>query len=413
MRLRAVGLVAGREAGETLRGKAIYVATIIFVLAIAALIVLPAELEGGPATFRVAVAGAVPGEVAAIEGAGPSVGARVVVVAATSDAAARAALAATGPRRADLAVTGGPSPAVVVDEALPAGSTSTKALLAAVVGREVSIVRTVDSSGLDPARARALVAPAPLPVTYLRPAPADNGRRGAAVASAVLVFTLVQFYGISLLNGVIREKSGRVVELLLPAVRPSELLAGKVAGSSVIVLAQGVIFAGTALVSAAAVGSSLLQGSGVGVIAVDFVWIILGYLFYAALYAAAGSLAAKPEDAQAVAFPLQLPLLIGYAVIFTAFGSGSANGVVKVLAFLPPTAPLDMPVLAATGGAGPAEVVLAMVVCALGIVVATRLAATIFSRSILHTGGRLKAKQVLRSAPGASLGVPLLPERSY
>ncbi len=232
------------------------------------------------------------------------------------------------------------------------------------------------------------------------------------MAGAILFFLLVQRYGFGLLSGVIQEKSGRVVELLLPAVGPVDLLAGKVVGSGLVVLAQAAAFAVTALLSAVAVGSSILRGSGAGSIAVSFAWIAIGFFFYATLYTAAGSLASKPEDAQSVALPLQLPLFLGYLVAFTAIGSGSANGLVEVLAYLPPTAPLDMPVLAATGGASAIDVIVSMAICVAGTVVVARLAATIFARSILHTGSRLKARKVLREVPDASIAVSLLSDNA-
>ncbi len=406
MNPRAARLVAGREIREQARGKALWISTAIFVVAIVLVIVLPAELRGGRPTYHVTVASPAPsGAVAAIRAAGPAVGAHVVVTTVADNAAATEALRAKGPGRADIAVLAGASPRVMVDRAAPAASTSTETLLTDDIARQVAVERAIARSGLPPARARALAAPAPLPIGHLRPAPVSTSGRLIGLGTAILFLILVQRYGFGLLMGVIHEKSGRVIEILLSTLRPVELLAGKVAGSGVIVLAQAAVFTVVALVSAETVGSHVLSGSGVGTIVESFVWIVIGFFFYATLFAAAGSLASKPEDAQSVGLPLQLPIFVGYFLAFTALGSGSINSVVRVLAYLPPTAPLDMPVLTAAGGAGPLQVAISMAICVAGTVVVARVGAGIFARSILHTGRRLKVREALRDQPAPSRAI--------
>jgi ABC-2 type transport system permease protein len=144
----------------------------------------------------------------------------------------------------------------------------------------------------------------------------------------------------------------------------------------------------------------VLKQTGVGVLVVAFVWVLLGFFLYAAVFTAAGSLASKSEDAQSVGLPVQIPLFVGYFSAFSALGSGTPSGLVRVLAYIPFTAPMDMPVLAATGGAGPVQVAISMLITLVAIVVTMRLATVIFSRSILRTGRRLKARQILREPRG-------------
>jgi len=395
---RIVRLVAGREVSEQVRSRAFWVSTAITVVAIALIVVLPTELRSGRPTYRVAVtAAAPPGATDVIVHAGTAAGASVVVLTVRDDTAARAALRAAGPGHATVALIGGGEPAVVVDRAFSATVTSPTARLAAVISQQVSVVVAADRSGLSRSQAVALANPQPLPVAHLRPAAVSNSKRGPALASAILVFIIVIRYGFGLLASVVQEKSGRVVELLLPTMRPVELMAGKVLGSGILVFAQAAVLVVTALIAAQVTGSPILAGSGAGALAVDFVWVVLGFLFYGFLFAAGGSLASRTEDMQSVGFPLQIPLFIGYFAAFTALGSGSVSPLVKVLAYLPPTAPLDMPVVAASGAASAWQVVLSMAITVAGIVVAAWVSATIFGRAILHTGTRLKARQVLRT----------------
>jgi ABC-2 type transport system permease protein len=109
--------------------------------------------------------------------------------------------------------------------------------------------------------------------------------------------------------------------------------------------------------------------------------------------------------------PVQIPLLIGYMVIFTALGSGSANPLLKVLAYVPFTAPMDMPALMATGGAGWWQVVISMLITVAAIVVMMRLGALIFSRAILRTGKRLRLRSVLRGESTSAEDEPLVVTR--
>ncbi|MDQ2729896.1 MAG: ABC transporter permease, partial [Actinomycetota bacterium] len=328
--------------------------------------------------------------------AGAAAGASVTLLTVPDDAAARAALRTAGPGHATAALIGGSAPTVVVDRAFSATATTPTARLAGAIAQQVSVVVAADRTGLSRSQAVALANPQALPVAHLRPAAVSNSKRIPALASAILVFIIVIRYGFGLLASVVQEKSGRVVELLLPTMRPVELMAGKVIGAGVLVFAQTAVLVITALIAAQAVGSPILAGSGAGALAVDFVWVVLGFLFYGFLFAAGGSLASRTEDMQSVGLPLQIPLFVGYFVAFSALGSGSVSPLVQVLAYLPPTAPLDMPVVAAAGAAGALQVVLSMAITVVGIVVAARVSATIFGRAILHTGTRLKAREVLR-----------------
>ena len=68
-----------------------------------------------------------------------------------------------------------------------------------------------------------------------------------------------------------------------------------------------------------------------------------------------------------------------------------------MLAFIPFTAPVTMPVLVAVGDASAWQVALSAVITLIATAGMARLAGTIYGRAILRTGGRLKVRQVLRS----------------
>lgn len=406
--LPAVRLVAAREIREFLRGKPVWISTALTVVGVVLAIVLPHVLAGGTKTYTVAVTPHPSTAVrAAVTAAAHNAGAKAKLVTVSDTAAARAAVRGSGPVHADIGVDTAGSGRVIIDRALPEDSTESKALVVQGIARALATQRAIAESGLSVQQVRAVLDPQPLSVVNLRPPPTSNAHRALAVGGGVVFLLLVMWYGTGLLVSVVNEKSTRVVEVVLSSLRPVELLAGKVLGTAALVLGQGVLLVAAALIAANAVGSDVLAGSGVMTVVSSGVWIVLGFLLYAALFAAMGSLVSRVEDAQTVAMPLQLPLMIGYAVIFTSLGSGSANVVLQVLAYIPFTAPMDMPALAATGGAQWWQVLISMLITVVAIVVTTRVAGQIFARSILRTGQRVRLRSVLGAGRADSDGAPV------
>lgn len=195
--------------------------------------------------------------------------------------------------------------------------------------------------------------------------------------------------------GVMEEKASRVVEVLLATVRPIQLLAGKVLGIGAVALAQALALVIFALVLGAAVGSSLVHGAAPLVVAASLVWLVLGYAFYSWLYAAAGSLAERQDQVQSLALPLGVPLILGYIVSLVGVSSGSASLLVKVLAYVPPTAPFAMPTLVGFGQAAWWQFLLSVVLCLACTVLAALFAARVYRAAVLQTGGRVRLRQVM------------------
>ncbi|MGZ4432735.1 MAG: hypothetical protein ACXVW7_03750 [Trebonia sp.] len=93
--------------------------------------------------------------------------------------------------------------------------------------------------------------------------------------------------------------------------------------------------------------------------------------------------------------PVQLPLIIAYILSYTVIYANSANVFYHVLGLFPPTAPIAMPVLYASGDVPLWQVVIAAALLAVSTVWMARVAAGIYGRSILRTGARVKLREVL------------------
>ncbi|HLN17919.1 MAG TPA: ABC transporter permease [Acidimicrobiales bacterium] len=392
MRRRSLAyLVAAREITSRTRSNTFRVGTLLSLLIVAALVVIPSLRAHHEHTYHVGLVGSSSPELRQAVGAtGAALGAKVEVHQEPDLASAEEALR-NG--QLDLVVEDGQR--LLVETGIgPNTSTSFTSFVSAVSGA-VALHNGLVHAGIAPGQALSLAHPPPLPVASLKPAPRHPVPLGTALIVTVLLFALLQQYGAWVLVGVVEEKVVRVVEVLLAAVRPNELLTGKVVGIGAVALIQAGLTVGVALVLASIVGSSILHGAGPAFIAVSAVWFLLGYAFYCWMFAAAGSMVSRQEDAQNVAFPLLLPLLAGYLLVFTAFVAGHASPAVVVLGYVPFTAPLLMPTLIALGQANWWEVVLSMLITLGATFLVARLAAGIYARGVLHTGRQLKWREVV------------------
>jgi len=238
-----------------------------------------------------------------------------------------------------------------------------------------------------------------LEVVPLRGEPAvESLRRGViAYAGMLLMYIAVLTYGAWMLTGVIEEKASRVVEVLLAAVRPWQLLAGKMIGVGLLGLIQFVLTIIAAVVSIRVTGLFDLPDIPADLLGAMVVWFVLGYALYSSAYGATGSLISRMEEAQAAAFPLTLVAVAGFIVSFTVLGDPSST-LATVLTFIPPVAPFVVPIRIAFGTIPLWEHALAVVATLGFLVLMVRLAGRIYAGALLHYGRRLKLREAFRSA---------------
>jgi ABC-2 type transport system permease protein len=98
---------------------------------------------------------------------------------------------------------------------------------------------------------------------------------------------------------------------------------------------------------------------------------------------------------QTLAFPLSVPIIFGYIMGLTTLSETAPSSLFKVLAYLPFTAPLDMPVLVAFHDVSWWNVAAAVLISLGSTVVVARFAAAIYRRSILRTGRRVTFREAL------------------
>jgi ABC-2 type transport system permease protein len=131
--------------------------------------------------------------------------------------------------------------------------------------------------------------------------------------------------------------------------------------------------------------------------ALALVWFVVGYAFYASLFACAGALVPRQEELQSVTTPLTLVLLVSFFVSFGVLNDPDGT-LAHVTAFIPTTAPICMPARIALGDVPVGESVAAFVVTLGAAIALIPLAGRIYSGAVLRTGSAVKLRDAWQSA---------------
>ncbi|MEN8235050.1 MAG: ABC transporter permease [Actinomycetota bacterium] len=304
---------------------------------------------------------------------------------------------------AETALVDGEAAVVLVDGTEIVFHTDSSSRLTALVhGAIDTTVKTaaLTELGLSESEIASVVEPVPIEITTLEEQNIqDEAKRGAAFAGAILLYISIIMFGQFVAMGTVEEKQNRVVEVILSRVRPWQVLVGKVAGIGLLGLLQLVIFAGAAYTSAQLADPPDIDVAGIGlpIIASLLFWFILGYAFYAFLYAAVGSTVSRQEDLQgAIMIPIVL-IMPGYILAIAAAENPDAL-LPTVASWLPPWAPFVMPVRIASGVAQPWEIVVAIIGTVLGAIALVWGGSRVYSGALLRTGGKVKLREAWKAA---------------
>jgi ABC-2 type transport system permease protein len=172
-----------------------------------------------------------------------------------------------------------------------------------------------------------------------------------------------------------------------------------VLGIGLLGLAQLAVIAGVGIATASATDALEVDSQVISAVALAVVWFVLGYAFYATLFACAGALVPRQEELQAATMPLTLTILIGFFLSFGVLQNPDGT-LARVSAFIPPLAPMTLPPRIALGEAGIAEIVGGVVVCVAAILALVPLAARIYSGGLLGTRTRVGVRDAWRGTRG-------------
>lgn len=386
-----VRLVAMREITERLRSKTFLIGSAISLLVVLAAAVLPSLIASdGPKKYQVAAVGSSAGLPARMTAAAQRLGYDVEIeTREAADGAAAERLVADGD--ADLAVVNG---AAVVNKEL----NDRLANMLQVAHAEVESETALRGVGVQPDAARKALNPAPLVVRALNPPDRDADARDALMfAGTILLYAQLLGFGYWVASGILEEKASRVIEVVLAKAKTSHVLAGKIIGIGIIGFAQLIAFVTLGLVASSVSGSVELPPSTVRIAVEVVAWFVLGFAFYSCCFAVGGALASRAEEMQSTTGPISMVAVVALFVAM-AVGEDPGGTVGRVATFIPPFAPLVMPIRSAAGELPLWEALVGGALVLLATYGAVRLAARVYAGSALNFRGQLKLRDALSRA---------------
>ncbi|MDR7301470.1 ABC transporter permease [Haloactinomyces albus] len=391
---RTVWLVARRELDTRVRTRSFVLGTLVMILLIAAYPALMFFIGQNASATTVGFTGRAaaviqPTEITA-ESMGESVEGREITDVADGKQQVRAG-------ELDALVTGTPGALKLIVEDRP--DAGLRAVLDAVAGQQ-ALNTELSRAGLDPAEVNAAVASAKVAVTSLEPADPQQGQRLAlAMAAAFLLYFMLIGSSQMVAQGVVEEKSSRVVEILLSTIRPSQLLAGKVLGIGLTGLLQFLVIGVVGVVATTTTGLMTLPSTAsAGTLVWALVWFLLGFFFYATIMAAGASLVSRQEDLQGVVMPIIMLLIVPFVVGISILPNDPESSLGTALSLVPGFSPVLMPMRIALGVAAPWEIAVSIVLSVLATAALLWLGGRIYSNAVLRTGARVKLSEALRAA---------------
>jgi len=391
-RLTNVRLIAGREFTERGRSRTFLISNAFIILVILAAVIVPVLLGGGPDEHRLGVIGdgSEAAAVAALAVSGQDAFDLTLEVVVLADRAAAEAAIAAGTVDSVLL----DARVLLTDGGVPG---AVRTLLSQAAGATVLRV-TLDDAGVAPSAVADLLTP----LRIERLATADGAGRGAvdfesptfllAFLAAFVLYGMLALLGQWVAQGIVEEKQSRVVEVLLSAVRPGELLVGKVVGLGMLGIVQLLLLAGAGIGATAVVSGVDLPPGGLRIIAVVLAWFIPGYLLYAMLFALTAATVSRVEDLQSASL-LPIAVLVGALLAAQAALTDPTSTFATVVTFVPFTAPIVQPALVAAGAVGWGGTLVSLALAVVTLVVLVPLTARIYRGGLLRT-----AKVSLREA---------------
>ncbi|MBN2288961.1 MAG: ABC transporter permease [Candidatus Glassbacteria bacterium] len=226
----------------------------------------------------------------------------------------------------------------------------------------------------------------------------EKARDKIAMTMVPFFFMFLLFFGIfatsqGLMMSVIEEKSSRVIEVLLAAVSPFQLMAGKILGQTAVGLTLVVLYATGAIMVAARYGmADLLTG---GLLAYFLVYFILGFLLIAGFLAAVGSTCNEIKEAQNLMGPVMLILMVPFFT-WMYLVQHPTGTLAVVLSYIPPITPMVMILRIAARPDLPLLEIIASLLLAVSVPAVMWAAAKVFRTGVLMYGKSPTPRELLR-----------------
>lgn len=251
---------------------------------------------------------------------------------------------------------------------------------------------------------------------------------GIGFGSGILIYLTLFIYGAAVMRGVMEEKMNRIAEVIISSVRPFQLMMGKIIGIAAVGLTQLLMWLVLILILSTALSSFLTpdvlqqatdvnnsMGSSANntmalkilsakntfaganwalIIPCFLFYFISGYLFYAALFAAVGSVVNEdPQEAQSLMLPITMPIILSF-VIMTAAAAKPDTPIAVWASMIPFSSPIVMMARIPSGSVPMWQLLVSMLSLVAGFILTTMLAAKIYRTGILLYGKKITFKEM-------------------
>jgi ABC-2 type transport system permease protein len=256
----------------------------------------------------------------------------------------------------------------------------------------------------------------------------DKGRETGSGFGAVLfgyavaltLYMMIVIYGQTIMRGVMEEKTTRVAEVVVSSVKTDTLLAGKILGVGFVAITQVVSWVALIIVLAyyivpilpkPAAGENMMAANGGGPTMDAFAgtfpsispgaaiallaFFVLGFVFYASLFAAVGSMVNSQEDVQQASTPVML-LLVSSVIFMGPIMTNPGSSLSRTMSLIPFSAPILMPLRMTLVPVPWYEVVGSVLGVLIACLVSIWLSARIYRVGLLMYGKKPSIKELVR-----------------
>jgi len=169
---------------------------------------------------------------------------------------------------------------------------------------------------------------------------------GVVFVFVMLLYTSIQAWGVTIAKSIVEEKGSRIIEVLLSAVTPKDLIVGKLVGVGMTGLTQLAIWTTLGLTLTGGAAPFVLAKLGpMHIPPVTFlyfvVFFVLGFLLFAALFMVVGAVSSTEQDAQQMQVLVTLPMVVPLMSLMM-FMQNPNSAVAVGMSLFPPFTPLLM-----------------------------------------------------------------------
>ena len=234
----------------------------------------------------------------------------------------------------------------------------------------------------------------------------DSGGSFALVFGiGFVMYIAILMYGQIVLGAVIEEKETRIAEILFSSVKPFALMMGKLVGVSLVALTQlaiwGLAFSAFALYGAGLLAARGIRGNIPSIPLSHYIYFglffLLGYFFYATIYALVGSMVTTAQEGGQLAMPIVLILVVSFYVFFPVSRSPDSTFSFWV-SMIPFTAPVSMLVRIVTQTPPFWQIALSLLIGFGSVLAIMWVTARIYRVGMLMYGKRASLPEALRWA---------------